>query len=121
MHKLKIIFKLISERIGIMFRTNMKYENVTPQKFKEIQESDEKAIVIDCRTKAEVEMGALEYDLHLDLMNPSIKTTIDELDKNKAYIVYCRSGSRSASLCNYMASQGFEKLYNLAGGIMSYR
>ncbi|HCQ29697.1 MAG TPA: rhodanese-like domain-containing protein, partial [Flavobacteriales bacterium] len=37
-----------------------------------------------------------------------------------SYYVYCRSGGRSASACGAMASIGFPKLYNLAGGIMSW-
>jgi rhodanese-related sulfurtransferase len=34
--------------------------------------------------------------------------------------VYCRSGVRSAKACQMMGSQGFEKLYNLDGGILEW-
>lgn len=103
-----------------MFRTAVNYENITPDEFKEIREKDENAVVIDCRTKAEVDMGHLDHDIHLDIMDPTIRQKVEELDKTKSYLIYCRSGNRSGSLCNYMASQGFGKLYNLAGGIISW-
>lgn len=98
----------------------MKFENITPAEFKEIRANDENAVVIDCRTRAEISMGHLDHDMHLDIMDPSIRQKIEELDRSKTYLIYCRSGNRSASLCNYMSTQGFDKLYNLAGGIISW-
>lgn len=103
-----------------MFRTALKFENIGPAEFRDIREKDKNAVVIDCRTRGEIEMGHLDHDLHLDIMDPQIRRKVEELDKSKTYLIYCRSGNRSGSLCNYMASQGFEKLYNLAGGIISW-
>lgn len=103
-----------------MFRTALKFDNIEPDEFKKIRDENDNAVVIDCRTKGEIQMGHLDYDLHLDIMDPQIRQKIEQLDKSKTYLIYCRSGNRSGSLCNYMASQGFEKLYNLAGGIISW-
>jgi phage shock protein E len=78
----------------------------------------ENATVIDVRTPGEVAQGYIKgATVFADVYGAEFKNTIEELDKNKAYIVYCRSGSRSASASEYMVSQGFKKVYNLQGGI----
>ncbi len=43
-----------------------------------------------------------------------------EIDKNKSYIVYCRSGARSAKASYYLSQNGFKNVYNLEGGISGY-
>ena len=41
-------------------------------------------------------------------------------DKNKIYLVYCRSGSRSVAACQILESVGIKNVYNLTGGISSW-
>ena len=45
---------------------------------------------------------------------------IEELDKNKNYYVYCRSGARSAKACQIMNELGINNAYNLLGGILDW-
>lgn len=54
------------------------------------------------------------------MMTPGFKKQIQNLPKGKAYYLYCRSGNRSGHACDIMADLGFEKVYNLAGGIVSW-
>ncbi|MFN3814153.1 MAG: rhodanese-like domain-containing protein, partial [Aquificaceae bacterium] len=41
------------------------------------------------------------------------------LPKDKVYIVYCRSGERSAFATYFLRHMGYEA-YNLAGGILAW-
>ncbi len=41
-------------------------------------------------------------------------------DKNKHYILYCKSGSRSSRAALMMEEQGFKQVYSLKGGLMQY-
>jgi rhodanese-related sulfurtransferase len=41
------------------------------------------------------------------------------MDKN--YYIYCRSGARSSRACKIMGKAGFKNLYNLKGGILSWK
>lgn len=43
-----------------------------------------------------------------------------EIALDKPTIVYCRSGRRSASAASLMAGLGFEKVFNLAGGVLAW-
>ena len=46
---------------------------------------------------------------------------IAKLDKSKAVFVYCLSGGRSSSAANKMRSIGFQKVYEMGGGMMKWR
>jgi rhodanese-related sulfurtransferase len=78
--------------------------------------------VIDVRTPGEVSASYIDgTDYFFDINAADFKNNIASLDKNKPYIVYCRSGARSTNAINYMLSQGFTKLYELSGGILSWQ
>jgi molybdopterin/thiamine biosynthesis adenylyltransferase/rhodanese-related sulfurtransferase len=49
-----------------------------------------------------------------------IPSRVGELESSRAIVVYCRVGIRSASAVAYLRSQGFEKVWNLRGGIMAW-
>jgi adenylyltransferase/sulfurtransferase len=43
-----------------------------------------------------------------------------ELDPEQHIVVHCRSGVRSAKVVDFLRQQGFEKVQNLAGGILAW-
>ena len=79
---------------------------------------DNNAVLIDVRTLAEFNEGHIDGALHIDVFSPNFQSEIEKLDKSKAYFLVCRSGGRSASAGGAMESMGFEKVTNLAGGMM---
>lgn len=95
----------------------MNYENLDAVAFKEKMESTEDAVVIDVRSEAELADGSIPGYTMINMFSPDFATRIEDLDRNKSYFVYCRSGNRSGSACSFMASKGFTKVYNLSGGI----
>ena len=46
---------------------------------------------------------------------------LQELDKNRSYYIYCRTGSRSSNTCELMKEMGFTNSYNLLGGITEWK
>ncbi len=74
--------------------------------------------VVDVRTPAEVARGGIpgarSIPLHLLPLNASA------LDKARPVVFYCQSGGRSSQACAYLQQQGYDKLYNLRGGIMAW-
>jgi rhodanese-related sulfurtransferase len=98
----------------------MAFQNLDPKEFKQGFETEEGAVVIDVRTPAELAEGQIDGHIMINVMDPSFPQKIAELDKTKPYYIYCRSGNRSSQVCNYMSNLGFQKLYNLRGGIMAW-
>jgi rhodanese-related sulfurtransferase len=82
---------------------------------------EKKAIVIDVRTPAEWQQGVISgADLFIDYNSPAFKQQLANLDKSKTYIVYCRSGGRSAGVSQLMIDSGFKNVINMQGGITSW-
>lgn len=81
---------------------------------------NEEAIMVDVREDYEVE--ELSYDvpnlLHIPLGD--LPTRKDELPKDKALIMACRSGVRSGNATQFLSNEGFE-VENLKGGIMNWQ
>ena len=77
--------------------------------------------IIDCRTPGEYHMGHIPQAKLIDLMDPAFREKVQELDKNKTYYVYCRSGSRSITACRVMADAGIEDLHNVKFGLMGWQ
>ena len=46
-----------------------------------------------------------------------IPSRLNELDKDKTIVVMCHGGMRSMAIARYLLAQGFERVFNLTGGI----
>ncbi len=73
-------------------------------------------VLLDVRTKEEVEAGKIGNALNFDINQHDFATQIETLDKNKTYIVYCAVGGRSSRAVSYMKANGFNSAYNMLGG-----
>jgi rhodanese-related sulfurtransferase len=82
---------------------------------------DPDIVVLDVRTPRETAGGMIEGAVAIDVKARNFKEKVMQLDTSKTYLVYCRSGRRSAAACNIMADQGFKNLYNLKGGYLQWR
>ncbi|OSI08662.1 putative thiosulfate sulfurtransferase [Neisseria animaloris] len=71
--------------------------------------------LLDVRTDEEVAFCALPDHIHIP-MN-LIPLHHNELPDDRPIVVYCHHGIRSLHTAMYLADMGFEKLYNLQGGI----
>lgn len=78
-------------------------------------------VVIDIRTPGEVATGKITKDaLEIDFYEDDFKNQLSSLDKEKTYLIYCRSGNRTRSAKEVMKELGFTQVYDLAGGISSW-
>jgi len=74
-------------------------------------------IIVDVRTPKEIAGGKIDANaLEIDFKDDSFESKINQLDKNKTYLMYCRSGGRSSKSANMMITAGFKDVYNLVGG-----
>ena len=96
-------------------------EDVTPQEaFTLIQnnENNPDFVIIDVRTPEEFAEGYIENAINIDFYSETFRDELDNLDKNKKYVIYCRSGGRSGNALNIMAELNFGEVYNISGGII---
>jgi rhodanese-related sulfurtransferase len=79
-----------------------------------------KFIILDVRTPEEFATGFIAGAINLDFKSAEFAGKLDGLDKSKTYLVYCRAGGRSAKAMAMMKEKGFERVYNLRGGITEW-
>lgn len=97
-------------------------EDLSQEEWSEQLASDANAIILDVRTDSEVADGIIPNAIHIDIYKgQEFIDKIESLDRSKSYYVYCRSGNRSGQACRIMEELGFEKTYNLEGGILEWQ
>lgn len=72
--------------------------------------------VIDVRTPAEYAAGHVAGAQNIDVEASDFEQRIATLDRSEPYLVYCRSGRRSAIAADLMAKAGFTDIVD-AGGL----
>ncbi len=81
-------------------------------------EGDTPPILIDVRTPREMAQASIPNGKPMPLNILPLR--LDEVPKDKTVVFYCRTGARSAQACMYMTNQGYDNVYNLYGGIISW-
>ena len=70
--------------------------------------------LLDIRGPYEVKAtGFIEGSMLLDPSDRQIIETIENLDRDKEYLLYCASRGRSFAVSQYMLKKGFKHLNNL--------
>jgi rhodanese-related sulfurtransferase len=74
-------------------------------------------IIIDVRTPQEFVEGHIANATNIDKNSETFQDKLNNLDKDKTYLVYCAMGVRSASALAIMKELGFMEAYNMLDGI----
>jgi len=100
------------------------FTDITPHEVQNLIEKQARnnvLILLDVRTPEEFAAGHLNGALNLNLNVPDFADRLNELDKTKVYLVYCKGGVRSARAMQIMQKQGFRQVYNLSGGLNKWQ
>jgi len=106
--------------LSSLFGNHSDINNLDYDSFKKMLEEDKNSILIDVRTFGENKSLRIPNAIQIDIHKPNFLDQIEKLDRSKSYFIYCHSGGRSRSACKQMKDMGFEKVYNLKGGISSW-
>jgi len=82
---------------------------------------NEDIVLIDVRTPEEFMQGHLDGAKLIDFYDTNFQDEINKLDTAKKYVVYCRSGGRSAKSVSAMKKAGFGEVYNMSGGVLAWQ
>lgn len=74
--------------------------------------------VVDVREVSEVAEGKIPGAIHIPL--GLLEFRMNELDKNKTFVVVCRSGGRSSRATQFLEYYGYNVI-NMRGGMMSWQ
>lgn len=99
---------------------NTEVQLVTAEEMISILESED-VQVIDVRTPEEYSEVHISNAQNIDYFSPTFEEDITKLDKEKPIILYCKGGVRSAKCAKKMEEAGFEKIYDLEGGLSRWQ
>lgn len=93
---------------------------VSVDELKIMLDSSQTDIIIDVRTPEETAEGMIKGAMQIDVRSNFFENHISALDKERSYVVYCRSGKRSSKAVEIMQKQGFTHLINVEGGYLAW-
>ncbi|MGI9533657.1 MAG: rhodanese-like domain-containing protein [Thermodesulfobacteriota bacterium] len=120
-HKLIIIFLMCT--IPVLAVNNQSVKKIDVDKANKLISSNENNpdfVILDVRTPEEFSSGHLQNAVNIDYKSDNFKNELDKLDKQKTYVVHCRSGGRAAASVDIMKELGFENVYDM-GGIVQWQ
>ena len=100
--------------------SNSIVEVVTAEEMKELTQL-EGVQLVDVRTPKEYEDGHISNAQNIDYMSPDFEKQIENLDKTKPIVVYCKKGGRSEKCAEKLEDAGFVKIYDFKGGVAKWK
>jgi rhodanese-related sulfurtransferase/rubrerythrin len=101
------------------FFTPVKSINVVQARELMDTKSSVELTILDVRQPNEYETGHIPGAKLIPL--PDITVRLDEINSDKATMVYCAIGGRSRVAAQMLAGKGFSNVYNLSGGFKAWK
>jgi rhodanese-related sulfurtransferase len=76
--------------------------------------------IIDVRTSEEFADAHIPQAININIGSPDFKSILEKKDKNKTYLLYCRTANRSKQALDMMNQMQFREAYHIFGGIREW-
>lgn len=91
---------------------------ITPRELKLRMDQEDDIFLLDVREPHERDICNIGGEL---IPKDTVASHLEKLPRDKDIIVYCRSGGRSQWVAQELVGRhGFERVWNLAGGMLSW-
>ena len=97
------------------------YDIIPTNAIKKITNHHKNSILIDVRTKEELDEIKIEGVINIDFYSGEFENDLLNLDRYKTYYLICRSGRRSGLATIFMRDNGFKEVYNIKGGMVEWQ
>lgn len=121
---MKNIFKLLVVLVAFAACTSHKNsvgETISAADYYAKLQNTKTKQIIDVRTPTEMETGYIDGAILVDYNDENFGKEVDKLNKNIPTFIYCKAGGRSAEALQVLKNKGFKTVYNLEGGLMSWK
>jgi rhodanese-related sulfurtransferase len=98
----------------------IKYQSLEPYYFHMEYLKADSAIMIDVREHFEFRGKKIRDAVNIPSSN-NLEYSADTISKNYSLFFYCTTDYRSRRVAEYFHDQGFDKVYNLEGGIAAWK
>ena len=98
------------------------FQTITPKAaLKLMKEKGSEITIIDIRPEEDFEKEHIPGAENLDYHGHHFQKKVEKLDKDKNYVIYCKSGARGAYFMDKMRESGFKEAYNILGGFVAWK
>jgi rhodanese-related sulfurtransferase len=80
---------------------------------------DNGAVLVDVREQHEFDDSRIPGSILIPLSE--FQARFEELPKDKEIVMQCRSGARSGQSTEFLLSNGYKDVVNMAGGILAWK
>ncbi len=94
------------------------YTDISGEELHSLLEDGEQFLLVDVREEEEYEQGHIPGAILFPL--GQLKENHALLDPEEAIVLICRSGLRSAEAAEFLSEQGYDRVYNLEGGMLDW-
>ena len=98
------------------------YPDLSPAEAREVlgkRSGDPDFVLLDVRTPKEFREERIEGAVMVDYLSPVFRDEVAKLDREKTYLVYCRTGNRTKGALQVMRELGFRNVLHLRAGSRS--
>jgi len=123
--KIKIREKIVADGLkDESFDVTNKGQHLSAEKFNALTSDQENTILVDMRNHYESEVGHFKNAITPDVETfrealPVVEKILED-KKDKNIVMYCTGGIRCEKASAYFKHKGFEKVFQLEGGIIEY-
>ncbi|WP_455205815.1 rhodanese-like domain-containing protein [Kaarinaea lacus] len=93
-------------------------QNIDVHELKQLMDENANPVLLDVREAWEYSICHIQGSKLVPMRE--IHNAIDELDPSQPTVVICHHGIRSQQVCFLLNRMGFNKLYNLRGGVQAW-
>lgn len=97
------------------------WTNINSHQLNEMLAAGKDIVILDVRNPEELVSGPAPIKNAVNIPVPALSQRYAELPRDKDIVVVCRTGRRSAAAADFLVRAGFKNIYNLVGGMTSYR
>jgi rhodanese-related sulfurtransferase len=94
------------------------YGNVSVEEAKGLIAQNPTLKIVDVRLDTEFNESHIPDAINVCVCDPD--NLLRDLSPNDEILVYCRSGLRSSAAMDFLHEHGYDKVYNLVGGIVGW-
>lgn len=77
-------------------------------------------IILDIRTPREFAAGHIKGARNIDFYAQSFANEFRGLDREKTYLIYCRSGNRSGQIMGAVEKMHFKQVFHMRSGLVDW-
>lgn len=98
-----------------------RFITITPTEALKLIEESPDISILDIRPRDEFEREHIPGAENLDYDGHEFQRKVEKLDKNKIYLIYCKSGVRGGYFLEKMRVSAFKGAFNILGGFVAWK